>query len=73
MPPFVGGDQRDKKYHNRDLRPKRWDEIQEKLNFAVKYWNNNTYELQYSTNFIQRLLSISKNLSQPSSSDTYIM
>jgi hypothetical protein len=29
-------DQRDKKYHNRDLKPKRWDEIREKLNFTGK-------------------------------------
>jgi len=28
-------DQRDKKYHNRDLKPKLWDEIGEKLNVNV--------------------------------------
>ena len=50
MPPFLN--QRDKKYHNGDLKPKHWDDIWEKLNFAVKYWNNNTDELQYSTDFI---------------------
>ena len=30
-------DQRDKNYHNRNLRPKLWDEIEEKLNVADKY------------------------------------
>ena len=30
-------DQRDKNYHNRDLKPKLWDEIGEKLNVAGKY------------------------------------
>ena len=30
-------DQRDKNYHKRDLRPKFWDEIEEKLNVADKY------------------------------------
>ena len=28
-------DQRDKNYHNRDLKPKLWDEIGEKLNVNV--------------------------------------
>ena len=30
-------DQRDKNYHNRDLKPKPWDEIGEKLKVAGKY------------------------------------
>jgi hypothetical protein len=30
-------EQRDKNYHNRDLKPKIWDEIRKKLNIAVKY------------------------------------
>jgi len=30
-------DQRDKNYHNRDLKPKLWDEIGEKLNVTGKY------------------------------------
>jgi len=30
-------DQRDKNYHNRDLKPKIWDEIGEKINVAGKY------------------------------------
>jgi hypothetical protein len=30
-------DQRDKNDHNRDLKPKFWDEIGEKLNVAGKY------------------------------------
>jgi len=30
-------DQRDKNYHIRDLRPKLWNEIEEKLNVAGKY------------------------------------
>jgi hypothetical protein len=30
-------DQRDKNYHNRDLKPLLWDEIGEKLNVTVKY------------------------------------
>jgi len=30
-------DQRGKNYHNRDLRPKLWDEIEEKINVAHKY------------------------------------
>jgi len=29
-------DQRDKNYHNRDLKPKFWDEIRKKLNMADK-------------------------------------
>jgi len=29
------GDQRDKNYRNRDLKPKLWDEIGEKLNVNV--------------------------------------
>ena len=29
-------DQRDKNYHNRDLKPKIWDETEEKLNVAGK-------------------------------------
>jgi hypothetical protein len=48
MPPF--GDQRDKKVpQERDIKPKRWDEIREKLNFMGKNGNNNINELQYST------------------------
>lgn len=31
------GDQRHKNGHNRDLKPKRWDEIWENLNFTGKY------------------------------------
>jgi hypothetical protein len=34
MPPLW--DQRDKKYHNRDLKPKLWDEIGETFNVTVK-------------------------------------
>jgi hypothetical protein len=30
-------DQSDKNYHNRDLKPKHWDEIGEKLYVTVKY------------------------------------
>jgi hypothetical protein len=30
-------DQRDKNYHNRDLKPNLWDEIGEKLNITGKY------------------------------------
>jgi hypothetical protein len=30
-------DQREKNYHNRDVKPKFWDEIGEKLNVAGKY------------------------------------
>jgi len=30
-------DQRDEKYHNRGLKPKRWDAIREKLNLTCKY------------------------------------
>jgi hypothetical protein len=41
MPPLW--DQRD---HNRDLKPKLWEEIGEKLNVTGKYWNNNSNELQ---------------------------
>jgi hypothetical protein len=33
----------------REIKPKRWDEIREKLNFMGKYGNKNTNELQYST------------------------
>jgi hypothetical protein len=40
-------DQRDKNYHNRDLKPKLWDEIGENLNVAGKYRNNNTNEIGY--------------------------
>jgi len=40
-------DQRDKNYHNRDLKPKFLDEIGEKLNVAGKYWNNNTNGIFY--------------------------
>jgi len=29
--------QRDKNYHNRDLKPKLWDEIGEKLNVTGEY------------------------------------
>ena len=41
-------DQRDKNYYNRDLKPKLWDEIGEKLNVTGKYWNNNliTYSME---------------------------
>jgi hypothetical protein len=39
-------DQRDEKYHNRDLKPMCWDEIREKLNFTGKYWESNANELQ---------------------------
>jgi hypothetical protein len=45
------GDQRDKKVsqeRERESKPKRWDEIREKLNFVGKY-GNNTNELAYST------------------------
>jgi hypothetical protein len=35
MPPL--GDQRDKKYHNRDMKPKLRDELGQKLNVTVKY------------------------------------
>ena len=35
IPPF--GDHRHKKSRNRDLKPKRWNEIREKLNFTGKY------------------------------------
>jgi len=40
-------DQRDKNYHNRDLKRKLWDEIGEKLNVTGRYWNNNTNEIGY--------------------------
>ena len=30
-------DERDKNYSNRDLKPKLWDETEEKLNVAGKY------------------------------------
>jgi len=30
-------EQKDKNYHNRDLKPKLWDEIRKKLNIAVMY------------------------------------
>jgi len=39
--------QRYKNYYNRDLKPKLWDEIGEKLNVVGKYWNNNTNEIGY--------------------------
>jgi hypothetical protein len=35
MPPLW--DQRDKNYHNRDLKPMLWEEIGEKLNVTGKY------------------------------------
>jgi len=35
MRPLWG--QRDTNYYNRDLKPKIWDEIEEKLNVAGKY------------------------------------
>jgi hypothetical protein len=35
MPPLW--DQRGKNYHNRDLRPKMWDQIGEKLNVTGKH------------------------------------
>ena len=34
-------DQRDKNYHNRELKPKLWDEKRKKLNITVKYLNRN--------------------------------
>jgi hypothetical protein len=37
MPPF--SDQKDKKCHNRDLKPKNWDEIRDKLNCTVSTEN----------------------------------
>jgi len=40
MPPLWK--QRDKNYHNRDIKPKLRDETGEKLNITGKYWNNNT-------------------------------
>ena len=40
-------DQRDKNYYNRDLKPKLWDEIGEKLNVTGKNWNNKTNEIGY--------------------------
>jgi len=40
-------DQWDKNYHNRDPKPKLWDETGEKLNVAGKYFNNNTNEISY--------------------------
>jgi hypothetical protein len=40
-------DKKDKNYYNRDLKPKLWDEIGEKLNVAGKYRNNNTNEIGY--------------------------
>jgi len=39
-------DQRDKNYHNRDIKPKLWDKIGEKLNVAGKFWYN-TNEVGY--------------------------
>jgi len=30
-------EQRDKNYHNKDLKPKVWDEMGEKLNVAANY------------------------------------
>jgi hypothetical protein len=63
--------QKDKYYHKRDLKSKFWGEVGEKFNFTGKYSNNNPCELQYNTNFKQKLLFINK--SQPSSSDKYIM
>jgi len=70
VPP--ASNQRDKKYHNRDLGSKFWGEIGDKFNFTCKYSNNNACELQYNINFKQRLLFINK--SQPSSSsDKHIM
>jgi hypothetical protein len=39
-------DQRNKNYHNQDLKPKLWKEIGEKLNVPGKYWNKNSNELQ---------------------------
>jgi hypothetical protein len=38
-------DQRDKNYHYRDLKPKLWDGIGQKLNVAGKYGNNNTNKI----------------------------
>ena len=40
-------DQRDKNDHNRDLKPKLWDEIGEKLKVTGKYLNNNKNEIGY--------------------------
>jgi hypothetical protein len=65
IPPFWGT-----KVTKRGLKPKRWDEIREKLNLTCQYWNNITDELLYSTNFKQRLLDISKNSSHLSSSSS---
>jgi len=39
-------DPKDEKYHNRDLKPIRWDEIREKLNVTGKNWDRNTNVLQ---------------------------
>ena len=36
--------------------------MRKKLNFKGKYWNNNTTELEYSINFKQKLLSMSKKI-----------
>jgi hypothetical protein len=35
MPPFW--DQRDENYHNRDLKPKGWDEVREKFKLMDEY------------------------------------
>jgi len=40
-------DQRDKNYCKRDLKPKFWDETEEKINVAGKYYNNTTNEIGY--------------------------
>jgi hypothetical protein len=48
MPPF-GGQRNKKTIREREIKPKLWDEICEKLNFMGKYGNNNPNELHYST------------------------
>jgi len=40
------GTKESKNYHNREIKPKRWEEIRENLKFMGKYGNNNTNELQ---------------------------
>ena len=40
-------EQRDKNYHNKNLKPKFWDEMGEIWNVAGKYWSNNTNEIGY--------------------------
>jgi len=40
-------EQRDKNYHNKNLKPKFWDEMGEIWNVAGKYGSNNTNEIGY--------------------------